>query len=140
MREKERFVNFKIADNEISWQNLTDLLGGRHNALTLYLRMKSKIVRDGWRDSYGFPIKKNYYDNGLLAMTMSRRRMAKEWRIHKTQIDRWIVALHGAGWIRVEKLPNNQYVYIFGTWRKDKNGVVHEEFWSFWNSVMNIGF
>lgn len=92
----------------------------------VYQYLHSLIVRELWEDHKGFPIKKKFHNNKLLACTVSIRKIAKfmQWGDQKVQkIIRLMEQLH---WIE----KNNQHtfkkqtVFILGTWhtKKDKDG------------------
>jgi len=127
------WMNIKVSYEDIE-EKLIPLCGDRSNAFILYLKMRSRIVREGWKDHPHYPIKRDFYDKGKLAMTMSTRQMAEEFNMDRRTIHRYMKQLHEFGWIKFEALkipgkPKPQYVYVFGTWRSVE-GKIEENFFN----------
>ena len=94
---------------------------------TVYGWIWSNIVRKGWIDKKGYPIKKRYYDRGLLAYCSSYSKIARECFMDKDTVKKYIDYLAAKGILKVDfitpegrKFP--QGVYILGEWMEDRNG------------------
>lgn len=99
---------------------------------TVYGWMWSNIVRDGWIDKKGYPIKEKYYDRGLLAYCASYSKIAKDCFVDKDTVKKYVDRLKGHGMIKVDliipegrKLP--QSVYILGKWMMNLDGKPDEK-------------
>jgi len=133
-KKRIRYVGVDIDINEIDTK-LVPLIGSKANPMVIYLKMKSKIVRNGWIDYEGYPIKKYYYDKGFLAMTMSTRQMAEEFDVNRKSISKAVHLLDELGWISIDKLKTKknfqlQNVYVFGFWTKENGGKTVEIFFN----------
>ena len=96
---------------------------------TLYQWIWANVVRSGWTDTKGYPIKAEYYDRGFLAYCSSYRQLARDCGLHKNKVKKFIDLFVEAGIMRVEHLvpkgkKRGQSVFIIGTWhvKKDKKG------------------
>lgn len=88
---------------------------------TVWAWLWSKIVREGWKDKPGYPIKADYYDKGLLACCYSYSKIARECHMDKDTVKKYIDLLKDNGIINVRYiLPEGrkleQCVYILGEW------------------------
>lgn len=98
---------------------------------TVYGWLWSKIVRKGWKDKKGYPIKANYYDKGLLAYCSSYRKVAKECFMDKDTAKKYIGYLESKGILKVDSIVSEgkmlpQGVYILGEWT-DSDGKINEK-------------
>jgi len=89
--------------------------------ITVYGWIWSNIVRKGWVDKKGYPIKKRYYDRGLLAYCSSYSKIARECFMDKDTVKKYVDLFKSKGIIKVDfitpegrKFP--QGVYILGEW------------------------
>ncbi len=97
---------------------------------TVYAWLWSNIVRKGWVDKKGYPIRKNYYEKGLLAYTSSLTKIAKECFMDKDTVKKYIDLMKENEIIRVDYiLPEGkkqpQGVYILGEW-EESDGQITE--------------
>jgi len=97
---------------------------------TVYNWLWANIVRSGWVDKPGFPIKKNYYDKGLLVYCTSYDKLAKDTFYSKKTLIKMIEDFVKKDIIRIDHLPtkgkkNGQTVFILGEW--DGNGKTYQE-------------
>lgn len=134
VKKRIRYITFCIDINEIDTK-IVPILGSKTSPMVIYLKMRSKIIRDGWIDYNNYAIKDDYYDKGYLVMTMSIRQMAKEFNVNKRSILKAIHLLNKYNWIDIKKLKikksfKAQYVYIFGTWNRLDGGRVVENFFN----------
>jgi len=98
---------------------------------TVYAWLWSNIVREGWIDKKGYPIKKNYYDRGYLAYCSSYSKIGKECFLDKDTVKKYIDQLALNHIIRLEFIvpdgkKQKQGVYILGEWR-DLGGQITEK-------------
>ena len=92
---------------------------------TVYAWLWSNIVRKGWNDKKGYPIRERYYERGLLAYCSSYSKIAKECFMDKDTVKKYIDNFIAKGIIKVDfivpegkKFP--QGVYILGKWMEIK--------------------
>ena len=95
---------------------------------TVYGWLWSHIVRKGWIDKKGYPIKKNYYANKLLAYSSSLTKIAKECFMDKDTAKKYIDLLKEKEIIRVDYIfpggkKQPQGVYILGEWMEYKGKI-----------------
>jgi len=132
--DKERYwINLKLPYTDIR-DNRGGIFGKSVIPLVLYLNMRCRIVRKGWIDHPNYPLKKNYYDNGYLVMSMSVREMAKEFGMRTKNVTEFTKILKDNGWIKILPLaipgkPKPQNVYVFGNWI-DVEGKIEEEYFA----------
>ena len=115
-----RYIYIKYSFKDIE-NNMNGVCGSYMNPHLMYLKMRCMIIREGWKDHKNYPLKKRFYDNGYLVMSMSTRQMAEEFNMNRNRITEFINKMKEAGWIKVMKLaipgkPKPQNVYVFGTW------------------------
>lgn len=100
-------------------------------AFGVWLCLFNDIVRDGWKDHPGYPIKKEFFDKGQLACSISTRKLVDFTGLTMRQIKKHIKFLKEVGWIRVanNKAKRNQGIYILGVWEevKDPKGKVYKK-------------
>lgn len=91
-------------------------------AYGLWLHLYDAIVRDGWQDTPGYPLKREFYDNGKLACSMPREVIQRRTGLSIRQIKKHIKLLKDVGWIRTDrsKTDKGQNVYILGVWEEIK--------------------
>ncbi|MCD4675945.1 MAG: hypothetical protein K8S18_08115 [Desulfobacula sp.] len=96
---------------------------------TVYGWFWSNIVREGWIDKKGYPIKKRYYDRGLLAYCSSFSKIAEECFMNKDTVKKYTDHLAANGILIIDpiipegkKRPQN--VYILGEWGKIDGKIV----------------
>jgi hypothetical protein len=88
---------------------------------TVYGWLWTNIVRKGWNDKKGYPIKKRYYDRGLLAYCSSYSKIGKECFIDKDTAKKYIDNFVSKGIIKIDHIipegkKNPQSVFILGEW------------------------
>ena len=88
---------------------------------TVYGWLWSNIVRKGWIDKKGYPIKKRYYDRGLLAYCSSFSKIARECFMDKDTVKKYTDDLESKGIIKIDTIvpegkKTAQNVYILGEW------------------------
>ena len=96
---------------------------------TVYGWLWANIVRKGWIDKPGYPIKEKYYDRGLLAYCSSFSKIAGDCFIDKDTAKKYTDNLAAHGIIKIDpiipegkKRPQN--VYVLGEWWKFDNKIV----------------
>lgn len=97
---------------------------------SVYAWLWSNIVREGWVDKPGYPIKKKFYDKGLLAYCSSYSKIAKECFMNKDTVKKYIDRFKEYGIINVDYIQPEgkkleQCVYILGEWM-NLDGGIHE--------------
>ena len=86
---------------------------------TVYAWLWSNLVRKGWKDKKGYPIKEKYYDRGLLAYCSSYSKIARECFLDKDTVKKYVDHLEAHGIIKIDFIvPEGkkiqQGVYILG--------------------------
>jgi len=107
-----------------------EFFGGR---TILYEWLWANLVRKGWIDQKGYPIKKEYYDKGLLAYCSTLAKIADECGLVKNTVIKYLDEFKKAGIIKVEHLvpkdgKRGQSVFILGEW-KEVDGEPVERFY-----------
>ena len=90
---------------------------------SLYLWLWANIVREGWIDKKGYPIKAKYYDRGYLAYCSSYSKLAKDCFMDKDTVKKYIDEFAKDHTIRLDFIvpegkKQKQGVYILGEWKK----------------------
>ena len=90
---------------------------------SVYGWLWSNIVRKGWKDTEGYPLKKDYYDNGFLVYSASLSKIAKDCFLDKDTVKTYLDTMRDKGIINIEHITpvgklRGQGVYILGTWQK----------------------
>jgi hypothetical protein len=88
---------------------------------TVYGWLWSNIVRKGWKDKKGYPIKERYYDRGLLAYCSSYSKIGKDCFMDKDTAKKYIDNFASNGIIKIDHIipegkKNPQSVFILGEW------------------------
>jgi len=91
----------------------------------IYQWLWSRIARKQWKDTTGYPLKKDYYDKKFLACTMSMRHIAEKCGFSKNTVKKHIDILKKEGVIKVKYfIPKDkkrgQNIYTLGKWKKVK--------------------
>lgn len=87
----------------------------RNGAILTYSVLWDNIIRNDWNDHKGYPVKKNYFDKGVLACTYPITEIMKLTGVGKRKIKKHIKLLLDAGWIKKNrKVINGQNVYMLG--------------------------
>ena len=107
-----------------------EFFGGRG---IVYEWLWANLVRKGWIDKKGYPIRKNYYDKGLLAYCSTPEKIAKECGLVKNTVIKYLDEFKEAGIIKVDHLvptdkKRGQSVFILGEW-KEVDGEPVERFY-----------
>ena len=94
---------------------------------TVYGWLWKGIVRHGWKDTVGYPIKEKYFDKWLLAYSTSISEIAKQCEMSPSTVAKYLKQFEEAGVIRIEHLKpkgkkRGQSVFIMGEWSRDNNG------------------
>lgn len=111
---------------DLSEKELLDLKLRKKGGYDVYEYIHSNIVRDKWKDWPGYPIKAKFHAKGLLACTISIRKISKvtgySTRIVREVLDIMVELGHIVK--NNKHTRNRQTVYIFGVWYvvKDKKG------------------
>jgi len=100
-------------------------------AFGIWLCLFNDIVREGWKDHAGYPIKKEFFDKGQLACSISMRKLVDFTGLPMRQVKKHIKFLKDIGWIRIANntAKRNQGIYILGVWEeiKDAKGKVYKK-------------
>jgi predicted transcriptional regulator len=107
-----------------------EFFGGR---TIVYEWLWANLVRKGWIDQKGYPIKKEYYDKGLLAYCSTLAKIADECGLVKNTVIKYLDEFKKAGIIKVDHLvpkgeKRGQSVFILGEW-KEVDGEPVERFY-----------
>ncbi len=100
---------------------------------SVYGWLWSNIVRKGWKDTEGYPLKRDYYDNGLLVYSASLSRIAIDCFLDKDTVKTYLDTMQEQGIINIEHITpvgklRGQGVYILGTWQ-NSGGKIQEKFY-----------
>jgi hypothetical protein len=100
----------------------------------IYQWLWAYIARKKWNDTTGYPLKKDYYDKGLLACTMSLRHIAEKCWMSKNTVKKHIDILKEEGVIKVKYFvpkdkKRGQNIYILGEWKKVDGDKIQETFY-----------
>lgn len=106
----------------------------KNGGMYLYKLIYKKRVRDKWRDSSGYPIKREFQKKHYLARTVSIRKLCKETGFANEKVQKLLNSLIRIGIIikTKSKMLQNQNTYTVGTWAKtltsEKNKLIYEEY------------
>jgi len=97
----------------------------------VYEWLWANIVRKGWVDKPGYPIKERYYGKGYLAHCSSFRKVAKKCWLDKGTVAAILHEFNDLGIIKLEFLnvdgkKQRQFVAVLGKWTKDNRGQIQE--------------
>lgn len=92
------------------------------SALSLYIWLKSNIIRYNWDDAKGFPLNQNFYVKQYLVCSFSIRKIAELFGVSRGSIEAAIKKMEELRWIDIAKVKgknkhNEQNVYILGEWK-----------------------
>jgi hypothetical protein len=99
----------------------------------LYEILHSMVVRSNWKDHDGYPIKEKFYDNRILACSISIRRLVEISGFKDQKIQKLLKMMEKAGWIVVHKdhVLRGQNVYAIGRYSlkyiSEKNDYIYTE-------------
>ncbi len=98
----------------------------------VYEYLWANIVRNGWKDKPGYPLKERYYDKGLLVHSSSYRKVGEKCFLDKDTVKTILRdEFHPLGIIQLifmesKGYRNGQFVAILGRWYKTKT-IANEE-------------
>jgi hypothetical protein len=89
---------------------------------TVWEWLWSNIIRKGWNDTEGYPLKEKFFDNGFLVCSYSISKIAEECEMSKSTVSKFLKIFEEAGVIRIEYLKpkgkkRGQSVFILGEWK-----------------------
>ena len=99
----------------------------------VYEYLWANIVRNGWKDKPGYPLKERYYDEGLLVHSSSYSKVGEKCFLDKNTVKKILHdEFHPLGIIHLVFLEskgyrNGQFVAILGTWTKEYNALKSKE-------------
>ena len=98
----------------------------------VYEYLWANIVRNGWKDKPGYPLKERYYDEGFLVHSSSYTKVGEKCFLDKNTVNTILHEFHVLNIIKLvfleQKGPRNgQFVAILGTWTKEYNPLKHKE-------------
>jgi len=87
----------------------------------IFAYLHKKIVRGNWKDHEGFPIKKQFYDNNILACCVSIRTIAAACGFGDQRVQKLLKEMEELGWIKRfnNYTKKHQTVYALGTYKKE---------------------
>ena len=129
-RQKSDYYYLKTERGVILNRTYREFFSGR---TIVYEWLWANLVRKGWIDKKGYPIKKEYYDKGYLAYCSTPQKIADECGIVKNTVIKYLEEFKKAGIIKVEHLvpkdgKRGQSVFILGEW-KEVDGEPVERFY-----------
>jgi hypothetical protein len=99
----------------------------------LYEILHSMVVRSNWKDHEGYPIKEKFYDNKILACSISIRKLSSISGISDKKVQKLLNMMEKAGWIIKHKnaVLRGQNVYAIGRYSlkyiSEKNEYIYTE-------------
>jgi len=98
----------------------------------VYEYLWANIVRNGWKDKPGYPLKEKYYDKGLLVHSSSYSKIGEKCFLDKNTVNIILHEFHALSIIELVFLEskgyrNGQFVAILGTWTKEYNALKSKE-------------
>lgn len=101
-------------------------------AFGVWRLLRSKIVRESWKDHKGYPLKECYYNNNQLVCSVSIRHLSKMTGMSIMSLRKYVNMLVEAGWLKVSNkfTSNKQAVFILGYWAEEtvKGKPIYKEF------------
>jgi hypothetical protein len=78
----------------------------------------SNLIRGGWRDRDGFPLKSKFFEKGKLACSISIRRLIKMTGIPNQRMQEYLKMLKEVRWIETSNryMAKKQTTFILGYW------------------------
>jgi len=118
---KKHFIDASRTD--LSELELLDLELRRRGGYHIYQYLHSYIVRDKWKDHKGYPLKAKFHSKGLLACSISIRRISKITGYSDRVVREVIAVMETLKHIKKDKryMLKGQTVYILGKWTLTKN-------------------
>lgn len=113
---------YKIYQDEKTLENSKEVM--KSGAIYLYTILVDSIIREDWIDKPGYPLKEEYYNNGMLVCSFSSITLQQITGVGRKIFDKWVKVLKEAGWIKTEhgvRIRDGQNVYILGGWEGDEN-------------------
>lgn len=131
MNYKQHMIDASRTD--LSEAEKLDLKFRKAGGEVLYEALVFGTVRDKWEDQKGYPIRKYFHDNELLATCISIRHLSKITGFSDQKVQQLIKIMETLNWIK--KVNNctlkGQTVYVLGRWYKvldkDKKEIKIEE-------------
>lgn len=113
---------------------------------TVYNYLWANIVRKGWKDQKGYPIREKYYDKRkLLVYCTSLKKLAQDCFMSRKKVTRILKSFEKAGIIKIEsllskelgrdsktgkpKIGYGQSIFILGYWDKNAKGECNDYFY-----------
>jgi len=92
-------------------------------AYSIFRIMRKFMIKKHWKDTIGYPLRKNFYNKNLLVCSISIRKLAKSTGFCDQKVQKLIKQLENANWLRVAKtkVKDGQKVYILGYWSNVDN-------------------
>lgn len=89
----------------------------------IYGHLVSLIIREGWDDHKGFPLKEKFHKQGYLVCCIATRRLIKITTYSNRTVQECLKEMEALGHIykNNEHTLKGQTVYILGTWKTVKN-------------------
>lgn len=123
----------EITEQEIEYNNIYAT-----GAYRVYQILRKWLIGQHWKDTKGYPMKEKFYDRGLLACSVSIRKLsiASGFSDKKTQL--LIKQLKEGGWIKTGKtnVARGQKVYILGYWKGNNKKTYKEHLYC--HKLLNI--
>lgn len=122
LRESLRHI-IDAGRGDLSELELRDLKLRKRGGDAIYRYLHSKIVRDTWKDSPGYPLKKVFHSKKLLVCSYPIRNIAKATGYSVRIVNEVLIEMEAVEHIIKDKLCTykGQTVYILGTWDITKN-------------------
>lgn len=111
------------------------------SAHNLFRTLMNNVVRGGWQDHSGYPLKSKFFEKGKLACSISTRQLSRMIGQHDQLIQKNIRLLKEVKWIETSNqyMAKKQTTFILGYWVEytdAKGNKKYKETW-FKNEVMD---
>lgn len=125
---KEMFIMPKV-----SFSFVEEIMPKHPRILEVYMYLRRYVIRDGWKDTGGIHIHRDYYKGrNLLVVYKKMSIIESELKMTKRTIIKLVDQLFKLGWIEVEKykLPDGKVmnIYVLGKWYVDEYNRVIEKY------------
>lgn len=122
LKEFKRHI-IDASRTDLSDLELLDLNILKSGGDLIYRHLHANIVRNGWCDYPGFPLKFEFHSNKLLACCISIREIAKRSGFGNQKIQQQLNDMVTLEWFYKENCytRKGQTVYVLGTWEKKMN-------------------
>ena len=116
-----------ITEQEIRYNNVYAT-----GAYRVYQILRKWVIKKHWKDTNGYPMKKKFYNKGLLACSISIRKLASATGFANNTVQLLVKQLDESGWLDIgsTKMSRGQKVYVLGYWEGNNKENYREHLYS----------